>query len=31
MTSTPQEYKSETDAEFEKWKRVITKGKITID
>jgi len=31
ITSTPQEYKSQTDAEFEKWKRVITKGKITLD
>jgi tripartite-type tricarboxylate transporter receptor subunit TctC len=31
MTSTPQEYKSQMDAEFDKWKRVITKAKITID
>ena len=31
MTSTPQEYRSQTQAEFEKWKRVVTKGKITLE
>ena len=31
MTSTPQEYSSQMQAEFEKWKRVVTKGKITLE
>lgn len=31
VTSTPAEYKAMTQAEFEKWHRVVTKGKITID
>ncbi len=31
VTSTPQEYKAMMQAEFDKWHRVITKGKITID
>jgi tripartite-type tricarboxylate transporter receptor subunit TctC len=31
VTSTPQEYKAMMQAEFDKWHRVVTKGKITID
>jgi tripartite-type tricarboxylate transporter receptor subunit TctC len=31
LTSTPQEYKAQMTAESDKWKRVITKGKITIE
>jgi len=31
VTSTPQEYKALMQAEFDKWHRVVTKGKITID
>jgi len=31
MTSTPQEYKAMMQAEFDKWQRVVTKGKITLE
>ena len=31
VTSTPQEYKSQMQAEFEKWQRVVSKGKITLE
>ncbi|NRF71977.1 tripartite tricarboxylate transporter substrate binding protein [Aquincola sp. S2] len=31
VTSTPQEYKGLMQAEFEKWKAVVTKGKITLE
>ena len=31
MTSTPQDYKVAMQAEFDKWHRVVTKGKITLD
>jgi len=31
MTSTPQDYKVTMQAEFDKWHRVVTKGKITLD
>jgi len=31
ITSTPQEYKAMMQAEFEKWHRVVTKGKITLE
>jgi tripartite-type tricarboxylate transporter receptor subunit TctC len=31
ITSTPQEYKSQMQAEFEKWQRVVSKGKITLE
>ncbi len=31
LTSTPQEYRSLMESEFEKWKRVIAKGKITVN
>jgi tripartite-type tricarboxylate transporter receptor subunit TctC len=31
MTSTPQEYKAMMQAEFDKWHRVVTKGKITLE
>jgi tripartite-type tricarboxylate transporter receptor subunit TctC len=31
MTATPQEYKAMMKAEFDKWHRVVTKGKITLE
>jgi tripartite-type tricarboxylate transporter receptor subunit TctC len=31
MTATPQEYKAMIKAEFDKWHRVVTKGKITLE
>jgi len=31
VTSTPDEYRSQMQAEFEKWKRVVAKGKITLE
>lgn len=31
MTSTPQEYKALMQAEFDKWQRVVSKGKITLE
>ena len=31
VTSTPQEYKALMQAEFDKWHRVVTKGKITLE
>lgn len=31
MTTTPQEYKTAMQAEFDKWQRVVTKGKITLE
>ncbi len=31
MTTTPQEYKTAMQAEFDKWQRVINKGKITLE
>ena len=30
MTTTPQEYKAAMQAEFDKWQRVVAKGKITL-
>jgi tripartite-type tricarboxylate transporter receptor subunit TctC len=31
VTATPQEYKALMQAEFDKWQRVVTKGKITLE
>jgi len=31
VTSTPQEYRSLMQSEFEKWRTVVTKGKITLE
>jgi len=31
LTSTPQEYKSAMQAEFDKWQRVVSKAKITLE
>ena len=31
VTTTPQEYKAAMQAEFDKWQRVVTKGKITLE
>jgi tripartite-type tricarboxylate transporter receptor subunit TctC len=31
LAATPQEYKAMMQAEFDKWKRVVTQGKITLD
>ena len=31
FTSTPQDYKAMMQAEFDKWQRVVTKGKITME
>jgi tripartite-type tricarboxylate transporter receptor subunit TctC len=31
VTTTPQEYKAMMQAEFDKWQRVVSKGKITLE
>ena len=31
VTSTPDEYRALMQGEFDKWKKVVTKGKITLE